>query len=164
MPHRSVTVDESLLRRMARDAAVYSLTRPVAIVMWVALAAGLVLSVFTLNDLLSRGAEVSTIVAWLPALTVALGAYAVILTTSSARRAVRAAMPVESVVWVALDEDRLQLGSDRRRSEIPYRTFQSLRVGRDAVIFKVRDASVATAIPRSLFSDEELATLRARIS
>lgn len=164
MPHRSVTVDESLLRRMARDAAVYSLTRPVAIVMWVALAAGLVLSVFTLNALLSRGAEVSTIVAWLPAMTVALGAYAVILTTSSARRAVRTAMPVESVVWVALDEDRLQLGSDRRRSEIPYRTFQSLRVGRDAVIFKVRDSSVATAIPRSLFSDEELATLRTRIS
>lgn len=164
MPHRSVTVDESLLRRMARDAAVYSLTRPVAIVMWVALAAGLVLSVFTLNALLSRGAEVSTIVAWLPAMTVALGAYAVILTTSSARRAVRTAMPVESVVWVALDEDRLQLGSDRRRSEIPYRTFQSLRVGRDAVIFKVRDSSVATAIPRSLFSDEELAKLRARIS
>ncbi|OIJ33216.1 YcxB family protein [Microbacterium sp. LCT-H2] len=164
MPHRSVTVDESLLRRMARDAAVYSLTRPVAIVMWVALAAGLVLSVFTLNALLSRGAEVSTIVAWLPAMTVALGAYAVILTTSSARRAVRTAMPVESVVWVALDEDRLQLGSDRRRSEIPYRTFQSLRVGRDAVIFKVRDSSVATAIPRSLFSEEELAMLRARIS
>ncbi|WP_101846622.1 YcxB family protein [Zhihengliuella sp. ISTPL4] len=164
MPHRSVTVDEGLLRRMARDAAVYALTRPVAIVMWVALAAGLVLSVLTLNSRLAAGEEVSTLVAWMPVVTVALGAYAVILTTSSARRAVRAAMPVESVVWVALDEDRLQLGSDRRRSEIPYRTFQSLRVGRDAVLFKVRDASVATAIPRSLFSDEELTMLRARIS
>ena len=152
MPHRSVTVDEGLLRRMARDAAVYALTRPVAIGLWVALAAGLVLS------------EVSALVAWMPVVTVGLGAYAVLLTTSSARRAVRAAMPVESVVWVALEEDRLQLGSDRRRSEIPYATFQSLRVGRDAVIFKVRDASVATAIPRSLFSDEELATLRTRIS
>ena len=164
MPHRSVTVDEGLLRRMARDAAVYALTRPVAIVMWVALAAGLVLSVFTPHALLAAGAEGSALVAWMPVVTVGLGAYAVLLTTSSARRAVRAAMPVESVVWVALEEDRLQLGSDRRRSEIPYATFQSLRVGRDAVIFKVRDASVATAIPRSRLSDEELATLRTRIS
>ncbi|WP_149084868.1 MULTISPECIES: YcxB family protein [Microbacterium] len=164
MPHRSVTVDESLQRRMARDAAIYALTRPVAIVMWLALAAGLVLSVLTLGSRVAAGEEASSVVAWLPVATVALGLYAVVLTTSSARRAVRAAMPVDEVVWVALEEDRLQLGSGRRRSEIPYRTFQSLRVGKDAVLFKVRDASVATAIPRSLFSDEELAVLRTRLS
>lgn len=163
MPHRSVTVDETLQRRMARDAAVFALTRPAAIVMWIALAAGLLLSVLTLFGRVAAGDEVSTIVAWLPAVTVALGVYAVVLTTANARRAVRAAMPVDAVVWVALEDDMLQLGSGRRRSEIPYRTFQSLRVGRDAVLFKVRDASVATAIPRSLFSDDEVALLRTRI-
>ena len=86
------------------------------------------------------------------------------LSTSSARRAVRAAIPVESVVWVSLEEDRLQLGSDRRRSDIPYRTFQQVRVGRDAVLLKIRDASVATAIPRVLLSDEDIAFLRARVA
>lgn len=164
MPHRSVTVDERLLRHMARDAAIYTLTRPVAIVMWVALAAALVIGVLNLTAISRAGQEVSAIVAFTPAVAVALGLYAVVLSVSSARRAVRAAMPVESVVWVALEEDRLQLGSDRRRSEIPYSTFQHVRVGRDAVLLKVRDASVATAIPRVLLSDDDIARLRSRVS
>lgn len=164
MPHRSVTIDESLLRRTARDAAIYSLTRPVAIVMWLALAAAFVLGVLNLNARTAAGDQVSVIVSLTPVVVLGLGLYAVVMSTSSARRAVRAAMPVESVVWVSLEEDRLQLGSDRRRSEIPYRTFQHVRVGRDAVLLKIRDASVATAIPRVLLSDEDIAILRARVA
>ncbi|MCT1480043.1 YcxB family protein [Microbacterium sp. p3-SID336] len=164
MPHRSVTIDESLLRRMARDAAIYSLTRPVAIVMWLALAAAFVLGVLNLNARTAAGDQVSVIVSLTPVVVLGLALYAIVLSTSSARRAVRAAMPVESVVWVSLEEDRLQLGSDRRRSEIPYRTFQHVRVGRDAVLLKIRDASVATAIPRMLLSDEDIAILRARVA
>lgn len=164
MPHRSLTVDDGLLRRMAADAAIYSLTRPVAIVMWAALAGALVLSILNLNAGLASGDEVSALIAWMPPVVVALGIYAVVLSVSSARRAVRAAMPVESVVWVALEDERLQLGSDRRRSEIPYREFQHLRVGRNAVLLKVRGASVATAIPRSLFTDEDVTVLRSRIA
>ncbi|MGS0560884.1 hypothetical protein [Microbacterium aurugineum] len=49
MPPRSLTIDEGLLQRMARDAAIYSLTRPAAIVMWVALAGALTLSILNLS-------------------------------------------------------------------------------------------------------------------
>lgn len=76
-----------------------------------------------------------------------LAGFAVFMSISGARTAVRIAMPVEQVVWVALEDDRLQMGSGRRRSDIDYRTFQKMHVGKDAVLLKLRDASVATAIP-----------------
>lgn len=164
MPARSLTVDESLLRRMARDAAIYSLTRPLALVMWAALAAGLVLSILNLHVLGTTGQDESPLVAWMPPLIIGLALYAVILSVSSARRAVRVAMPPETLVWVALSEDTLQVGSGRRRSDISYSTFQGMRVGTDAVLLKVRGASVATAIPRALLTDDDIAALRARIA
>lgn len=40
---------------MARDAAIYSLTRPSALVMWFALAGALVLSILNLSAPLQRG-------------------------------------------------------------------------------------------------------------
>lgn len=163
MPPRSLTVDESLLRRMARDAAIYSLTRPVALLMWVALAAALVLSILNLSAPVAPGEEGPFGAGWMPVLILALAAFAIVMSVSGARTAVRIAMPVETVVWVSLEDDRLQMGSGRRRSEIPYRTFQNLRVGKDAVLLKLRGASVATAIPRALLTDEDIAVLRSRI-
>ena len=163
MPPRSVTIDESLLRRMARDAAVYSLTRPVAVVMWVALAAALGVSVLNLSGQ-GAAAQDAGLAAWMPPLIIALALVAIVLSISSARRAVRVAMPPATVVWVSLEDDVLQMGSGDRRSTIAYSTFQGVRVGTDAVLLKVRDASVATAIPRALLSDEDVAALRARIS
>jgi hypothetical protein len=159
-----VTIDDPLLRRMARDAAIYSLTRPVAVVMWVALAGALVLGVLNLADRTANGQEASPLIAWTPAVVVVLAVYAIVLSVSSARRAVRAAMPVDAVVWVSIDDDQLRMGSDRRRSDIPYTTFQHVRVGRDAVLLKLRGSAVATAIPRVLLSDEDVATLRSRIA
>lgn len=156
----SLTVDEGLLRRMARDAAVYSLTRPWALVMWAALTAALVTSIL---NLASAGAEAGVLTAWMPVAVVALGAYAVWLTVASARRAVRAAMPPDTVVWAEVGDTALRIGAARRTSEVPYREFRSLRAGRDAVLLKVRGASVATAVPRALLSDEDIAALRARI-
>lgn len=155
----SLTVDESLLRRMARDAAVYSLTRPWALVMWAVLAAAFAVS------LVGAGAPgADDLAAWLPLAVLALGAYSVWLTVANARRAVRAAMPPGARVWVSVGETALRIGAAKRTSEIPYRTFQSMRVGRDAVLLKVRDASVSTAIPRALLSDDDIASLRASIS
>lgn len=58
----------------------------------------------------------------------------------------------------------MQVGSGDRRSTIAYRTFQGIRVGTDAVLLKLRDASVMTAIPRALLSDEDIATLRSKIA
>lgn len=160
---RSLTIDEPLLRRMAGDASIYSLTRPWAIVMWVALAGALVVSILNLNALNAVGAEVPATAAWMPVITMGLAVYAVVLTVTAARRAVRTAMPPGSVVWVALDDAALQVGAGRRTSEIPYDTFQSIRAGRDAVILKLRGASAATAIPRALLTDDEVAELRAKV-
>ncbi|QYM65513.1 YcxB family protein [Microbacterium sp. Se5.02b] len=164
MPPRSLTVDESLLRRMARDAAIYSLTRPVAIVMWVALAGALTLSILNQSTPRAPGQEPPFGAGWMPTIVLGLAAYAVVMSVATARRAVRTAMPVETVVWVTVDDDALKLGSGDRRSDIAYATFQNMRVGKDAVLLKVRGASVATAIPRALLTDEDIAALRSRIS
>lgn len=164
MPPRSLTVDESLLRRMARDAAIYSLTRPAALVMWVALAAALVLSILNLSAPVAPGEEGPFGAGWMPVIILALAGFAIIMSVSGARTAVRIAMPVETVVWVSLEDDTLQIGSGRRRSDIAYGTFQRMHVGRDAVLLKLRDASVATAIPRALLTDDEIATLRSKIA
>lgn len=160
---RSLTIDESLLRRMAGDAAIYSLTRPWAIVMWAALAGGLVVSILNLNALNAAGADVPATAAWMPVITMALAVYAVVLTVTAARRAVRTATPPGTVVWVALEDAVLQVGAGRRTSEIRYDTFQSIRAGKDAVILRLRGASAATTIPRALLSDDEIAELRAKI-
>ncbi|MFJ6531930.1 YcxB family protein [Microbacterium sp. NPDC091662] len=164
MPPRSLTVDESLLRRMARDAAIYSLTRPAALVMWVALAAALVFSVLNLSVPVAPGEDGPYGAGWMPVIILALAGFAIVMSVSGARTAVRIAMPVETVVWVSLEDDRLQMGSGRRRSDIAYRTFQRMHVGKDAVLLKLRDTSVATAIPRALLTDDDIATLRSKIS
>lgn len=162
-PPRSVTVDVGLLKRMARDAAIFSLTRPAAIVMWLALAAALLVSILNLTARTSAGQTDVGPAGWMPPLILLLAAYAVAMSISSARRAVRVAMPPETVVWVAVEADRLRVGADRRQSVMSYDTFQSMRVGADAVVLKLRDGSVATAIPRVLLTDEEIAVLRSRI-
>ncbi|MBO9626670.1 MAG: YcxB family protein [Microbacterium sp.] len=159
-PTRSLTMDEALLRRMAADAAVYSLTRPWALVMWAALTAGLVVSILNVSG---AEADAGPLVTWMPVAVLALAGYAVWLTVASARRAVRAAMPAGTTVWVSLDTTVLRVGAGTRTSELPFDTFRSLRAGRDAVLLRLRSASVVTAIPRALVSDEDLARLRAAI-
>lgn len=156
-----LTVDESLVRRMARDAAIYSLTRPWAIVMWVALAAGLIVGILGVAGGGPGDADVFS--AWMPVIVMGLAAYAILLTVSSARRAVRIAMPPGAVVRVSVDDDALRLFADRRTSQIRYDTFESIRAGRDAVLLKIRGASVATAVPRALLSDDDVEELRRRI-
>jgi hypothetical protein len=157
----TVTIDESLLRRMARDAAVYGLTRPWAIVMWVALAACLVLSFLTLG---AGTADDSGSAGWLPLATIGLGVVAVVATVSGARRAVRAATPPGTVVWARLEADTLQIGADRRVSDVRYREFEGIRVGRDAVILRIRNSSAITVVPRVLLTDDDIARLRLSVA
>lgn len=164
MTSRSLTVDERLLRRMARDAAIYSLTRPLSIAMWVALAGALTLSILTLNTTVAAGRDAPFGAGWMPVLVIALAAYTVVMSISSARRAVHAAMPVGTTVSVSIGDGVLQVASGRGRSDIAYGTFQQLRVGPDAVLLKLRGAAVVTAIPRALLTDEDIAALRSRIA
>lgn len=155
----TVTVDERLLRGMARDASIYALTRPGAIVMWIALAAALVLSILNL----SAAGGTPGISGLLPVASIALMIYAVVMTVVGARRSVRAAMPPGTLVWVRLGEAALHIGSGVRSSDIEYSTFQSVRAGRDAVVLKLRGAAAITAVPRALLSDDDITRLRARI-
>ncbi|MFJ4016175.1 YcxB family protein [Microbacterium sp. NPDC090014] len=155
----TVTVDERLLRGMARDAAVYALTRPAAIVMWIALAAALALSILNLSAT-GGNPGLSDL---LPVASIGLMVYAVVMTIVGARRAVHSATPPGTVVWVRLGDTALHIGAGHRSSDIDYSTFQSVRAGADAVLLKLRGASAITAIPRSLVTDDDLATLRARI-
>ncbi|MEV4735731.1 MULTISPECIES: YcxB family protein [unclassified Microbacterium] len=157
----TITIDEGLLRRMARDAAVYGLTRPWAIVMWVALAAGLALSFLTLG---TGAADDANSAAWLPLATLGLGVVAVLATVSSARRAVRTATPPGTVVWARLEPDTLQIGADRRVSDIRYREFEGIRVGRDAVILRIRNSTAVTVVPRVLLTDDDIARLRLSVA
>ena len=46
---------------------------------------------------------------------------------------------------------------------IPYETFQGMRVGSDAVILRVQGSSAVTAVPRAVFTDDDVARLRDRI-
>ncbi|MDN3444723.1 YcxB family protein [Microbacterium sp. APC 3901] len=155
----ALTVDEQLLRGMARDAAIYALTRPVAIVMWIALLAAFVVSILNLTA--TDGAR--GLSGLLPVASVALMVYAVVMTVAGARRAVRAATPPGSTVWLRLDDTALHVGAGSRSSDISYSTFQSVRAGRHAVLFKLRDASAITAVPRALLTDDDIGTLRSRI-
>lgn len=155
----TVTVDERLLRGMARDAAVYALTRPTAIVMWIALAGALALSILNL----SAAGGSPGLSGLLPVASIVLMVYAVVMTIVGARRSVRSATPPGTAVWVRLGETALHIGAGTRSSDIDYRTFQSMRAGTDAVLLKLRGASAITAIPRTLLSDADIATLRARI-
>ena len=155
----ALTIDERLLRGMARDAAIYALTRPVAILMWIALLAAFVVSIFNLAA--TGGAR--GLSGLLPVASVALMVYAVVMTVAGARRAVRAATPPGSTVWLRLDDSALHVGAGSRSSDISFSTFQSVRAGRHAVLFRLRGASAITAVPRALLSDEDIATLRSRI-
>ncbi len=155
----TLQIDEGLLRRMARDAAIFSLTRPRAIVMWVVLAAVLVVS--ALGDRATD--DPGGFRAFLPVAALGLMAFAVLMTVSGARQALRAAMPPGTTVWVRVGADALQIGAGDRTSTVRYSTFQNLRAGRHAVLFTIRGASVITAVPRALLSDADIAELRARI-
>lgn len=155
----SITVDDRLLRGMARDAAIYALTRPAAIVMWLALTAALVISILNLSAT-GGGRGMSAL---LPVASIALMVYAVVMTVVGARRSVRSATPPGTAVWVRLGETALHIGAGSRSSDIGYRTFQSVRVGKDAVLLKLRGASAITAVPRALLTDDDITQLRAHI-
>jgi hypothetical protein len=64
---------------------------------------------------------------------------------------------------VRLGETALHIGAGTRSSDIDYRTFQSVRVGKDAVLLKLRGASAITAVPRALLTDDDITQLRAHI-
>lgn len=156
-------VSESMLSAMARDTATYALTRPSAIVAWIVLSLALITTVGSLVTVSAAGSEAAGDLAWMPPLILLVMAMLVILTIIPVRRALRAAMPVGSTVSARIGAEHVYVTSTQGRSSIPFTTFRSIRVGRNAVLLQLRGASVATALPRELISDADLARLRAAI-
>ncbi|MFT4259005.1 YcxB family protein [Microbacterium sp.] len=156
----SVTMDEALLRRMARDAATYSLTRPLALGMWVLLVAALATAIVNAT---ARGSDAGTLAPLMPVLVVALAGFAVLASISGARNAVRHAMPPGTVVCAETDPHALTVGSGKRISTMPYDEFRRISAGRAALLLKLRGMAAVSAVPRALFTDEQIGELRAKI-
>lgn len=160
---RSMRVDAALVQGMTRDAVVYTLTRPLALVAYAALGSAVVLTAIALSTALRAQPDQVGRFTLTLILLVAVIAGSVLLSRSSTRRALLAAMPPGSIVSVALGDDSIRVESAQGLSDVRYSTFRSVRVGRDAVLLRLRGASALTALPRPLISDEDIALLRSKI-
>lgn len=160
---RTVRVDERLLRGMTRDATTYSLTQPATLVTWAVLAVAFVLALVALSTATAAGQEASALTAWTPALIIAVAALLVFVTSSNVRRSVRSTMPVGSLVSARLDADTLHGSTAAGTSDIAYRSFRGMRVGRDAVLLRLAGTSAASIIPREVFNEDEIETLRSKL-
>lgn len=160
---RTVRVDERLLRGMSRDATSYALTQPATLVTWAVLLAAFVFGIVALSTATTAGQEASALTAWTPALVLAVAGLLVFVTSSNVRRSVRSTMPLNSLVSARLDADTLHGNSSAGTSEIAYRSFRGMRVGRDAVLLRIAGTGAATVIPRAVFSDADIETLRAKL-
>lgn len=156
-------ISESMLSAMARDTATYALTRPTAVVAWVVLSLALITTVGSLITVSAAGSEVAGDLAWMPPLILFMMVMFVVMTVTLIKRALRATMPAGSTVSARIGNEHVYVTSTQGRSAVPFTTFRSIRVGRSAVLMQLRGVSVATALPRELISDEDLARLRAAI-
>jgi hypothetical protein len=160
---RSVVVDAELIRGMAWDALIYTLTRPLAIVAYLALIAALVVNAIVLGMLSGIDPDRSSTLTFTLLAIAALIVASVMFTRASVRRAIVAAMPSGTTVRADVGEESVRLVSKRGVSNMPYSTFRSARVGRHAAILQLRGTSAVTAIPRALLSDTDIALLKSKI-
>lgn len=162
--YRSLRVDRELVQAMVRDTTIYSLTRPLGIVACVALIGAAVFTVIAALVTAPINEDQSSRL-WFTGLgLIALFIVYVVFTRASARRALIAAMPEGSMVRVRVGEKALHVVAAQGVSNIPYETFNSIRVGRSAVLLKLRGTPVVTAVPRGLIDDADIALLRSKIS
>ncbi|MGL3149773.1 YcxB family protein [Microbacterium sp. A82] len=160
---RTVLVDQELLRNLTRDATLYTLTRPLAVIAYASLIAALIVNVIVLVLIGDAEHERSATLSWTPFAIAALIAASIIFTRSSVQRAIGSAMPAGTKIGIQLDDKMIRMMSKRGVSEMSYETFRSVRVGKHAVILQLRGQSVVTAIPRALLDDADIAQLKSQI-
>lgn len=160
---RTVPIDAELVRGMVFDATVYVVTRPLAIIAYVALCAALVINAVLLPMILQtdpdRGGMASFTLIALAALIVA----SILFTRASVRRAISTAMPAGTNVRVSAGAERIEIVSKSGTSDVRYDTFRSVHIGRNAALLRLRGTNVITAIPRASLSDDDIARLRSAI-
>lgn len=160
---RSVVVDAELLRNMSRDALIYTLTRPLAIIAYTALVAAFVVNAIVLGMVSQVNEDRSRTLGFTLLAIAALIVASIMFTRASVRRAISTAMPSGGSVRVDVGDEAVRLASKRGVSDMAYSTFRSVRVGKHAAILQLRGASVVTAIPRVLLSDADIALLKSKI-
>ncbi|WP_243224788.1 YcxB family protein [Microbacterium sp. CIAB417] len=160
---RYVPVDRDLLARMSRDATIFVLTRPLSIVVWIVLAAALLIALISFGTAAALApAEAGSMIV-MPTLIAGVMVLYAILTVTSVRRSLAAAMPAGTSVSVRVGEDELRVESAQGTSRIAYSTFRRMKAGQDAVMLQLRGSSAMTALPRLLLTDADLERLRAKI-
>lgn len=159
----SILVDADLQRGMVGDATLYALTRPVAVIAYTALLAAFIVNVSVLSIVGDAGGERATTLAWMPVAILALIVASVLFTRASVRRAITTAMPTGTQVRLQVGDKSIRLVATHGVSNMTYSTFTAMRVGRYAVLLRLRGGSVITAIPRVLLSDADIALLRSKI-
>ncbi len=158
-----MTVDPELVRGMTADATLYSLTRPLALIAYTALLAAFVLNAIVLSAIGGADEEQTTTLTWTLVAIAAFAVASIVFTRAQVRRAISAAMPSGSSVAVSVGEQTIRLFAKNGVSDMAYSTFRAVRVGRHAAILQLRGASVVTAVPRALLSDDDIARLKSKI-
>lgn len=161
--HRFVQVDRDLLTRMSRDATIFLLTRPLSIVVWVLLGAGLLWTLVPFGSALAAAPSQAGRLVVMPALFAGIMILYVILTMTSVRRSLSATMPEGTSVSVTVGEKELRVESARGTSRVAFSTFRRMKAGPAAVMLQLRDSSAMTALPRAVVSDADIARMRAKI-
>ncbi|WP_417508257.1 YcxB family protein [Microbacterium sp.] len=159
----SVVIDAELLRGMTRDATIFTLTRPLAIIAYTALIAAFIVNAALLGMISPADEEQRTSVTLTLVAIAALIVASIIFTRASNRRAISTAMPSGSSVRAEVHEESIVVASKRGVSDMPFTTFRTMRVGRHAVLLLLRGDSVVTAVPRVLLSDAGVAQLKSKI-
>lgn len=158
-----MVIDAELLRGVTRDATLFTLTRPLAIVAYPALIAAFIVNAAVLGMISPADDERRTSVALTLVAIAALIVASIIFTRASSRRAISTAMPSGTSVRAEVREKSIVVASTRGVSDMPFTTFRTVRVGRHAVLLLLRGTSVVTAVPRVLLSDADVAQLKSKI-
>lgn len=159
---RSIQVDDSLLRGMTREATTYTLSRPLVVLAYAALAGAFAFNAVSLARTEPESARAGTL-AFTLFLLAAFAVVSLVYVRAAAKRAIASTAPVGSTVRATVGAERMLLVTRRGASDLAYSSFRGMRVGRHALLLRVRDVSGIVAVPRALFDDADVALLRSRI-
>lgn len=148
---------------MTWDATIYTLTRPLAVVAYVALLAAFIVNAIVLSLIGGADEEQTANLSWTLLAIAALIVASIIFTRASVRRAIATSMPAGTKAAVQIGDEMIRVITKRGVSEMGYSTFRSVRIGKHAAVLQLRGQSVITAVPRVLLSDADIAQLKSRI-
>jgi hypothetical protein len=155
---KTITVDDSLQKRMAKDVVRFQMTRPLSLVMWGAVTLGVV-SVIILAVLDPNWVAEN---AWLLGLMTFAVLFFLVMTAVQVRRSIRLGMPVGTEVSVSVSDGELHASTALGRSDIPIDQLSKVHLAGSVVMVRPKGSPAWAMIPRATLDDSELAALTAR--